>query len=274
MTLTVKQSLEQSPRNPHLAGMQDTDVEPSNGRFGISPGLTKLLMLLKPLVEAALVFVWIFYLLGVLTSQDYNGNITFDLFLARVGGPTASHATTYLIFLSIFPIACLMLRSIIPAFLIEALAFDIHEGLWQIAYYFAWHSMIDWRIWLLENAPDTVTTLITVAVLVFVYHFPARFFAVVTIAWGCFLSAWLAIGFPVTVLSKLPNFQIIPSVYNSVLWVNQIEFLSWFYFSIVLLVCVWYFTRSERKRMSGQNSSVSALEGQSQDVSPETTATV
>src|SRR5271155_1834819 len=86
-------------------------------------GFPKLLRLLKPLVEAGLVFVWIFYLLGALAGQDYDGNLTFDPFLARVGGPTASHATTFLIFLSVFPIAYIMLRSIIPAFLIEALAF-------------------------------------------------------------------------------------------------------------------------------------------------------
>jgi hypothetical protein len=216
-------------------------------------GFPKLLRLLKPLVEAGLVFVWIFYLLGVLSGQDYNGNLTFDLFLARVGGPTASHVTTYLIFLSIFPIAYVMLRSIIPAFLIEALAFDIHEGLWQVAYYVAWHSVIDWRIWLLENAPDTVTTLVTVAALMLIYRFPARFFVVVTVAWGCFLSAWLAIGFPVTVLSKLPDYQIVPSAYNAVLWVNQIEFLSWLYFASLMLVCLSYFVVRVRRRQMPRN---------------------
>lgn len=201
----------------------------------------RIARLVKPLVEAGLVFVWFIYLVGVLTGQDYNSNLVFDLFLARVGGPTASHATTYLIFLSIFPIACMMLRSIIPAFLIEVLAFEIHEGLWQVPYCLAWHSVIDWHIWVLENAPDTVTTLIMVAALMFVYHFPARFFVAVTVAWGCFLSAWLAIGFPVTVLSKLPNYQIIPSAYNTTLWVNQIEFLSWLFFASVLLICLHYF---------------------------------
>jgi hypothetical protein len=216
-------------------------------------GFPKLLRLLKPLVEAGLVFVWIFYLLGVLSGQDYNGNLTFDLFLARVGGPTASHVTTYLIFLSIFPIAYVMLRSIIPAFLIEALAFDIHEGLWQVAYYVAWHSVIDWRIWLLENAPDTVTTLVTVAALMLIYRFPARFFVVVTVASGCFLSAWLAIGFPVTVLSKLPDYQIVPSAYNAVLWVNQIEFLSWLYFASLMLVCLSYFVVRVRRRQMPRN---------------------
>jgi hypothetical protein len=201
----------------------------------------RIAKLVKPLVEAGVVFIWIIYLVGVLTNQNYNGNLTFDLFLARVGGPTASHATTYLIFLSIFPIAYVILRSIIPAFLIEALAFEIHEGLWQIPYYVAWHSIIDWRIWLLECTPDTVTTVAVVAVLIFVYHVPARFFAVVTMAWGCFLSVWLALGFPVTVLSKLPNYQIIPSIYNAVLWVNQIEFLGWLYFTFALLICLRYF---------------------------------
>jgi len=203
----------------------------------------RIARLVKPLVEAGAVFIWFIYLVGVLTEQDYSRNLTFDLFLARVGGPTASHATTYLLFLSIFPIAVVMLRSIIPAFLIEALAFEIHEGLWQIPYYVAWHSVIDWRVWLLENAPDTVTTVATVAILMLVYRFPARFFVVVTIAWGCFLSAWLALGFPVTVLSKLPNYQVIPSVYNTVLWVNEIEFLSWLYFASVLLLCLQYFKR-------------------------------
>ncbi len=195
---------------------------------------------LKPLLEAFLVFVWIIYLVGVLTGQDYNGNITFDLFLARVGGPTASHATTYLIFLSIFPIAYLMLRSVIPAFLVEALAFDIHEGLWQVAYYIAWHSVIDWRVWVTENAPDTVTTIATIAALVLIYRFPARFFVVVTAAWTCFLLAWLSVGFPVSVLSKLPGYQVVPSQYNTTLWVNEIEFLSWLFFASVLLVSLWY----------------------------------
>ena len=195
----------------------------------------------KPLLEGFLVFVWIVYLVGVLTGQDYDRNLTFDLFLARVGGPTASHATTYLIFLSIFPIAFLMLRSVIPAFLVEILAFDIHEGLWQVAYYVAWHSVIDWRVWVAENAPDTVTTIVTIAALVFIYRFPARFFLVVTAAWTCFLSAWLAVGFPVSVLSKLPGGQIVPSVYNTALWVNQIEFLSWLFFATVLLISLRYF---------------------------------
>ena len=201
----------------------------------------RIARLVKPLTEAGMVFTWFIYLVGVLTEQDYNRNLTFDLFLARIGGPTASHATTYLLFLSIFPIALVMLRSIIPAFLIEALAFEIHEGLWQIPYYIAWHSVIDWHVWLVENAPDTVTTIATVAILMLVYHFPARFFLVVTVAWSCFLSVWLAIGFPVTVLSKLPNYQVAPSVYNTVLWVNQIEFLGWLYFATLLLACLQYF---------------------------------
>lgn len=207
-----------------------------------SSGLVRLLQLLRPLVELCFVFVWVVYLVGLLRTQDYNGSLAFDLFLARVGGPTASHVTTYLIFLSIFPIAYLMLKSIIPAFLIEVLAFDIHEGLWQIPYFIAWHSTIDWRVWLVENLPDTVTAFAAIAVLVMVYHLPARFFVAVTIAWGCFLSAWLAIGFPVSVLSKLPNYQIVPSVYNTTLWVNQIEFLGWLYFAFVLLICLRYFT--------------------------------
>ncbi|MGA2665079.1 MAG: hypothetical protein ABSF83_09060 [Nitrososphaerales archaeon] len=204
--------------------------------------------LLKPLVELGLVFVWAVYLLGLLRSQDYDGNLTFDLFLARVGGATASHATTYLIFLSIFPIAYVMLRSAIPAFLIEVLAFEMHEGLWQIPYYIAWHSTVDWRVWVVENAPDTLTTFATIAVLVLVYHFPARFFVVVTVAWGCFLSAWLALGFPVSVLSKLPNYQVVPSIYNAVLWVNQIEFLGWLYFAVVLLVCLQRLTARAPKK--------------------------
>jgi hypothetical protein len=212
--------------------------------------------LLKPFIEAGFVFVWIIYLVGVLRNQNYNGNLTFDLFLARVGGPIASHATTYLIFLSIFPIAYMILRSIIPAFLIEVLAYEIHEGLWQIPYFVAWHSVIDWRIWLLEITPDTLITLGTVAVLIFVYHLPARFFAVVTIAWGCFLSTWLALGFPVTVLSKLPNAQIVPSIYNAVLWVNQIEFLGWLYFASVLLVCLRYFTVKVRNEAKVQYKAI------------------
>ena len=152
--------------------MSDT-IDGTIERLGKSIMVSKVL---KPLVEAFLVFVWIIYLAEVLTGQDYNGNLTFDLFLARVGGPTASHATTYLIFLSIFPIAYLMLRSVIPAFLVEALAFDIHEGLWQVAYYIAWHSVIDWRVWVTENALDTVTTVVTIVALLIIYRFPARFF--------------------------------------------------------------------------------------------------
>jgi hypothetical protein len=213
-----------------------------------SGGVARLVELLKPLVELGLVFVWAVYLLGLLRSQDYDGNLTFDLFLARVGGATASHATTYLIFLSIFPIAYVMLRSAIPAFLIEVLAFEMHEGLWQIPYYIAWHSTVDWRVWVVENAPDTLTTFATIAVLVLVYHFPARFFVVVTVAWGCFLSAWLALGFPVSVLSKLPNYQVVPSIYNAVLWVNQIEFLGWLYFAVVLLVCLQRLTARAPKK--------------------------
>ena len=166
-----------------------------------------------------------------------------------MGGPTASHATTYLIFLSIFPIAYVILRSIIPAFLIEVLAFEIHEGLWQIPYYIAWHSTVDWHVWLVENARDTVTTFATIAILVLVYHFPARFFVVVTVAWAGFLVAWLALGFPVSVLSKLPNYQVMPSVYNTVLWVNQIEFLGWLYFSFILLICLRYLTADLPKKM-------------------------
>ncbi|MDA4134887.1 MAG: hypothetical protein OK441_04910 [Thaumarchaeota archaeon] len=203
-------------------------------------GTARLLDLLRPLVELALVFTWVVYLLGLLRGQDYNGSVTFDLFLARVGGPTASHATTYLIFLSIFPIAYVILRSIIPAFLIEVLAFELHEGLWQVPYYVAWHSTVDWHVWLVENAPDTVTTFATIAILMLVYRFPARFFFAVTAAWGCFLAGWLALGFPVSVLSKLPNYQVMPSIYNTVLWVNQIEFLGWFYFALALLLCLRY----------------------------------
>jgi hypothetical protein len=202
------------------------------------------------MVEAGMVFIWFIYLSEVLTEQDYNGSVTFDLFLARVSGSTGNHATTYLIFLSIFPIALMILRSMTPALLIEALAYEIHEGLWQIPYYIAWHSIIDWRIWLVENTLGTVATVATVAILMMVYRFPARFFVVVTIAWGFFLSAWLALGFPVSVLSKLPDFQVTPSVYNTVLWVNQIEFLGWFYFASVLLICLQYF----RMKQSGKGT--------------------
>ena len=211
------------------------------GRSVHSERTLRAARIVKPMVEAAMVFVWFIYLAEVSTGQDYNGNVTFDLFLARAAGPTGSHATTYLIFLSIFPIALVMLRSMIPAFLIELLAYEIHEGLWQVPYYVAWHSIIDWRIWVVENTLGTLATVATVAILMMVYRFPARFFVVVTIAWGLFLSAWLALGFPVTVLSKLPNFQVTPSVYNTVLWVNQIEFLGWLYFASVVLVCLQYF---------------------------------
>lgn len=201
------------------------------------------------MVEAAMAFVWLVYLTEALTKQDYNGSVSFDLFLARVAGSAGNHATTYLIFLSVFPIALVMFRSIIPAFLIEALAYEIHEGLWQVPYYIAWHSMIDWRIWLVENALGVLATAATIAILMVVYRLPSRFFAIVTIAWGFFLSGWLAIGFPVSVLSKLANFQVAPSVYNGVLWVNQIEFLGWLYFASVLLVCLHLF-RAERPAKS------------------------
>jgi hypothetical protein len=220
------------------------------GRFVRSEKTIRAVRIVKPMVEAGMVFVWFIYLAEVLTGQDYNGNVAFDLFLARVAGPSGNHATTYLIFLSIFPVALVMLRSMIPAFLIEVLAYGIHEGLWQIPYYIAWHSIIDWRIWLVENTLGTVATVAAVAILMIVYRFPARFFAVVTIAWGFFLSAWLALGFPVSVLSKLPNFQVTPSVYNTVLWVNQIEFLGWLYFASVLLICVQYF----RMKRSGKST--------------------
>lgn len=213
-------------------------IDEKLSRLGRSIIIAKVL---KPILEALLFFVWLIYLVSVLTNQDYNGNLVFDLFMARLGGPTASHATTYLIFLSIFPIAYLMLRSVIPAFLMEALAFDIHEGMWQVAYYVGWHSVIDWHVWLVENGLDTVTTAITIAALVLIYHFPAKFFLAVTTTWGLFLSVWLAIGFPVSVLSKLPGYAVIPSVYNTTLWVNQIEFLGWLYFASVLLVCLKHF---------------------------------
>jgi hypothetical protein len=202
---------------------------------------TGLVRIGRPMVEAGLVFIWFIYLVQVLTGQDYNGSVNFDLFLARVGGPTGSHATSYLIFLSIFPIALVMLGSIIPAFLVEALAFEIHEGLWQVPYYIVWHSMIDPRIWVVENTLGTAATVATVAILMIVYRLPARFFVVVTVAWGFFLSGWLALGFPVSVLSKLPDFQVMPSVYSTVLWVNQVEFLGWLYFASVLLICLQYF---------------------------------
>jgi hypothetical protein len=199
---------------------------------------------LRPLVAAGAVLLWLGSLLVVLTSQNYNDNPTFDLFLARVGGPGASHATSYLIFLAIFPIAYVILGSIIPAFLVEVLAFEIHEGLWQIPYYISWHSVIDWRVWVAGCSEDLVITLATIAALVFVYHLPARFFVIVALAWGCFLSAWLIIGFPVTVLSKLPGGQVAPSIYNTVLWVNQTELLGWLYFAIALLLCLRAFRPS------------------------------
>jgi hypothetical protein len=203
---------------------------------------------LKPLVEVAVFFVWLIYLVEVLRNQNYNGDLVFDLFLARIGGPTASHATTYLIFLSIFPLSYAMLRSIIPAFLVEVLAFDIHEGLWQVAYYVAWHSMIDWRIWLLENGLDTLTAFVAVAALAVIYRFPAKFFIAVVTAWAGYLLAWLAVGFPVSVLSKLPGNQILPSVYNTTLWVNQIEFLGWLHFALVLLLCLRHFYTGRRTK--------------------------
>jgi len=208
-------------------------IEQRIQRLGKSFFVAKIV---KPITEVVLVFVWIAYLAWVVTHLTYDGNLTFDLFLARVGGPTASHATSYLIFLAIFPLAYLMLRSIIPAFLIEVTAFEIHEGLWQVPYYVAWHSVIDWNSWLTQNVADTVTAVVVIAALMLIYHIPARFFAVLGAAWALFLAVWLAVGFPVTVLTKQPNFQVIPSVYNTTLWVNQVEFVGWVYFAAVLLV--------------------------------------
>ncbi len=115
-----------------LGHRMSTKIDQTVRRLEGSILITKVL---KPLVGAGAVFLWLITLVEVVRAQNYNGNLTFDLYLARVGGPTASHATTYLIFLSIFPIAYAMLRSIIPAFLIEVLAFEIHEGLWQLPYY-------------------------------------------------------------------------------------------------------------------------------------------
>ena len=109
------------------------------------------------------------------------------------------------------------------------------RGFGRLPYYVSWHSIIDWHIWALQDAADAITTVATIAVLVLVYHFPARFFAVVAVAWGAYLTAWLALGFPVSVLSKLPNNQLAPSIYNNVLWVNQIEVLGWVYFVSALL---------------------------------------
>lgn len=220
-------------------------VEDSIRRLGRSFIIAKVL---KPIIEVVVVFTWLIYLAWVVTHQSYDLNLSFDLFLAREGGPTASHSTTYLIFLSIFPLAYLVLRSIIPAFLIEVTAFEIHEGLWQVPYYIAWHSVISLNVWLAENIADTATAAVAIAALMLVYHLPARFFAVLGAAWGIFLAAWLALGFPVTVLTKIPNVQAIPSIYNTVLWVNQIEFLGWVYFTAVLLVCLLLSVRSAERR--------------------------
>jgi len=54
---------------------------------GRSTGIFRLLELLRPLVELGLVFIWVVYLLGLLRTQDYNGDLTFDLFLARWAAP-------------------------------------------------------------------------------------------------------------------------------------------------------------------------------------------
>ena len=121
-------------------------IEQGIQRLGKSFIVAKVL---KPITEVVLVFVWIAYLAYVVTHLNYDGSLTFDLFLARTGSATASHSTTYLIFLAIFPLSYLVLRSVIPAFLIEVTAFEIHEGLWQVPYYVTWHSVISWNIWLL-----------------------------------------------------------------------------------------------------------------------------
>lgn len=60
-------------------------------------------------------------------------------------------------------------------------------------------------------------------------------------AWTCYLVAWLSVGFPDSVLSKLPGSLLEPSVYNTTLWVNQIEFLEWVYFAVILLLCLRFF---------------------------------
>ncbi len=218
---------------------------------------------LRVILEASAVCLWLVNLLGVLLSQNYNGNLSFDLFLARVGDNTANHATTYLLFLSVFPLAYLILRNrpctqgeilaawpnppkrqvIIPAFLIQMYAFALHEGLWQIPYWFAWHSVIDPRLFLWGCAQDAMYSSVIVASLVLIYKIPKGFFALTSLLWAAYLVDWFGLGFPVTVLSKLPGGLIVASQYN-IQWIpNQIEFFGWLFFVVNVLIYLQYFVR-------------------------------
>ena len=206
------------------------------------------------LLQCGAFFIWIYNVLGVITTQNFNGNLTFDLFMARVSATakdclpnctdTGNHVVTYLIFLSIFPISWAMIKrsnktreAIVFAFLIMIYGLELHEGLWQIPYLAAWGSQaIDFWVWAQDLITDTIYTLVVVAILIKLYQVPKRFFLVTTLAWGAFLAWWYSVGFPVTILSKLPEGQIIVSKYVNVLWVNQIEFAGWAYFTIILLL--------------------------------------
>jgi hypothetical protein len=218
---------------------------------------------LRIVLEASAVSLWLVNLLGVILSQNYNGNLTFDLFMARVGDNTANHATTYLFFLSVFPIAYLILRNapftqgeilaawpdlpkrqvIIPAFLLQAYAFALHEGGWQIPYWFAWHSLIDSRLFLWGCAQDVMYSSVIVASLVLIYKIPKGFFVLTSLLWAAFLVDWYGLGFHISVLSKLPGSLIIASQYNLDLPTNQIEFFGWLFFVMSMLICLQYFIR-------------------------------
>ena len=219
---------------------------------------------LRLLVEASCVFVWLINFIGVLLSQNYNGDLVHDLFFARVGDATANHATTYLLFLSVFPIAYLILRNapvsqgeilrswpdppkrnvIIPAFLIQTYAFALHEGLWQIPYWFAWHSVLDSHLFLWGLAQDAGYSTVIIASLMLIYKIPKGFFVLTTLLWAAFLVDWYGLGFHISVLSKLPGALIVASQYNLDPITNQIEFFGWLFFVVGLLICLQYFIRN------------------------------
>ena len=84
---------------------------------------------------------------------------------------------------------------------------------------------------------------VIVASLVLIYKIPKGFFALTSLLWAAYLVDWFGLGFPVTVLSKLPGGLIIASQYN-VQWIpNQIEFFGWLYFVVSMLICLQYFVR-------------------------------
>jgi hypothetical protein len=191
---------------------------------------------LRVLFPASCVFLWLNAALSLVLSAQFNGNLTYDLFLARTGNPATNHAVSMACLLSIFPLAWWMLKgklgktfATVPAFFLTIGAWGFHETTFQFPYWVDYQSLgLNASLFWQGVGLDCVWLAIIFGVLYWFGFRGWRFYFLWLAPWLVYLGVWFAGGFPISVSSHLlttPSFAITPL--NLDLRTNAIETCGW-----------------------------------------------